>query len=219
LELIITRYFKTDNPAGPVMVRIYVGSQRSLWVLPEEALCDRVQFFKSTFQGGFREGDKKVLELPEDDPIAFGFILDHILQEWAGENAINKLGDPEAVSMAWCRAWVLADKLGCPNISSRVELAYLEYLLKLSLDERMIPPAAAEYLYENTSEPCELREALVEIAVATYREFGCCCEDRMKQWSESAASHPKYLSDIMASLKSRLLENQSTNVACEKHRK
>jgi hypothetical protein len=201
------------------MVRIYVGSQRSLWVLPEEALCDRVQFFKSTFQGGFREGDEKVLELPEDDPIAFGFILDHILQGWAGENAINKLGDPEAVSMAWCRTWVLADKLGCPNISKRVEIAYSSHLSHLSLDEKIIPPAAAQYLYENTSEPCELRETLVRVAVNTYQAFDCCCEDRVTQWLESAASHPKYLSDIMAFLKSRLLKNPSTKVVCEKHRK
>ncbi|KAH8781821.1 hypothetical protein BGZ57DRAFT_853000 [Hyaloscypha finlandica] len=116
----ISEYFKTDNPAGPAMVRIYVGSQRRLWVLPEEALCDRVQFFKSTFQGGFREGDEKVLELPEDDPIAFGFILDRILQRWATADDINKLGDPEVANTVWCRTWVLADKLGCSNISTHV---------------------------------------------------------------------------------------------------
>jgi len=201
------------------MVRIYVGSQRRLWVLPEEALCDRVQFFKSTFQGGFREGDEKVLELPEDDPIAFGFILDGILQGWATADDINKLGDSEVVNMAWCRAWVLADKLGCPKISMHVTTAYLMYLSNLSLDERMIPPAAAKYLYENTSEPCELRETLVRVAATTYQAFDCCCEDRMRRWSESAASHPKYLSDIMALLKSRLLKNPSTKVVCEKHRK
>jgi len=201
------------------MVRIYVGSQRRLWVLPEEALCDRVQFFKSTFQGGFREGDEKVLELPEDDPIAFGYILDYILQGWARAEAINKLGDPEVVSMAWCRTWVLADKLGCPNISKQVEIAYLRHLSYLALDEKIIPPSAAQYLYKNTSEPCELRETFVKVAVNIYQAIDCCCEDPMKQWSVSAASHPKYLSDIMALLKFRLLECQPTNVACEKHRK
>jgi hypothetical protein len=219
LELIFARYFKTDNPAGPPMVRIYVGSQRRLWVLPEEPLCDRVQFFKSTFQGGFREGDEKVLELPEDDPIAFGYILDYILQGWARAEAINMLGDPETVNMAWCRTWVLADKLGCPKLSRYINPKYFGYLSNLSLDEKMIPPAAAQYLYENTSETCELRETLVGVAVDTYQAFDCCCEDRMRRWSESAASHPKYLSDIMALLKSRLLKNPPTKVACEKHRK
>jgi hypothetical protein len=219
LELIIAWYFKTDNLAGPPMVRIYVGLQRRLWVLPEEALCDRVKFFKSTFQGGFREGDEKVLELPEDDPVAFGYSLNHILQGWARADDINKLGDPEAVNMAWCRTWVLADKLGCPNLSRHVKTNYFDHLSNLSLDKKMIPPAAAQYLYENTSETCELRETLVGVAVDTYQAFDCCCEDRMRRWSESAASHPKYLSDIMALLKSRLLKNPPTKVACEKHRK
>jgi hypothetical protein len=219
LELIFARYFKTDNPAGPAMVRIYVGSQRRLWVLPEEVLCDGVQFFKSTFQGGFREGDEKVLELPEDDSISFGYILDHILQGWATADDINKLGDPEVVNMAWCRTWVLADKLGCPNISTHVNTEYSAYLSKLPLDERMIPPATAQYLYENTSEPCNLRETLARVAVDTYLVFDCYCEDRMKHWSESAGAHHKYLSDIMALLKSRLLKNRPFRAVCEKHRK
>jgi hypothetical protein len=73
------------------MVRIYVGPKRDLWVLPEEALCDRVQFFKSAFQSGFRESSEKVLELPEDDPIAFEFVFDYILQDWPDTGFINTL--------------------------------------------------------------------------------------------------------------------------------
>jgi hypothetical protein len=115
--------------------------------------------------------------------------------------------------MAWCRTWVLADKLGCSNISTHVNTEYCAYLSKLPLDERMIPPAAAQYLYENTSEPCELRETLERVAVITYQAFDCCCEDRMRRWSESAASYPKYLSEIMG-IAQEQAPLESTNQGC-----
>jgi hypothetical protein len=69
-----TRVFFKDA----YMVKISVGPDRKLWVLPEQLLCDRVDFFKSVFQSGLQESKEKILELPEDDPTSFAYILDTI---------------------------------------------------------------------------------------------------------------------------------------------
>ena len=77
-----SRYFlasSTDSTTFPPMVKIFVGPDRKLWVLPEQLLCDRVEYFKSAFQSGFQESNEKFLELPEDCPVAFAYIIDRIL--------------------------------------------------------------------------------------------------------------------------------------------
>jgi hypothetical protein len=60
------RYFQASGTAGdasPPFVKIFVGLEHKLWVLPEQLLCDRVAFFKSAFQSDFRESKEKVPEL------------------------------------------------------------------------------------------------------------------------------------------------------------
>ena len=195
------------------MVRIYVGPKRALWVLPEEALCDRVQFFKSAFQSGFRESSEKVLELPEDDPIAFEFVLDYILQDWPDTEFISTLESPEAIQMAWCQVWVLTDKLGLPDFSEEAIGYYVEYFSGLALSERVVPPAAAKFLYENTSDLCEMRETLTKSAVEVYEGLECSCEEVMEQRSASAASHPKFHADIMVLLKKTQLQKAWKDIA------
>jgi hypothetical protein len=54
------RYFQLSAEAAcPPMIKIFVGPERKLRVLPEQLLCDRVKFFKSAFQSGFRESKRK----------------------------------------------------------------------------------------------------------------------------------------------------------------
>jgi hypothetical protein len=196
------------------MVQIYVGPNRALWVLPEHALCDRVNFFKSAFQTGFRESSEKVLELPEDCPVAFEYVIEHVLQGCADGDIIERLKDPEDIHMAWCRTWVLADKLGCPKISIDAEHSYCQFLFSLQFQCRIASPAAVKFLYENSSDSCVLRKKLAKVAADTYQDIACFCDDFMDRWSESAVSHPKFLSDIMILLKRKLPEKQRIDVGC-----
>ena len=186
------------------MVKIIVGRERKVWILPEYILSDRVEFFKSAFQGGFRESKEKVLELPEDEPTAFACVLDHILQQWQDDECLKKL-QKESHQM-WCQIWVLADKLGYSKAFDDVEANYSIFVHFLPRHRQIVPPTTARYLYENTSDTCTLRKKLVRGMVDTYLEAKCCCEDFMKLWSESAASHATFLSDIMTLLKGRLME-------------
>ena len=73
------------------MVKIFVGPDRKLWVLPEQLLCDRVNFFKSVFQSGFQQSKEKPLELPEDDPTTFAYISDKLFG--ISDPQTSKFGD------------------------------------------------------------------------------------------------------------------------------
>jgi len=59
------------------MVKIYVGEgDENCWVLHEDVLCGRSDFFKMGFKGGFKEAHEKVMRLPEDDPVMFGYFVE-----------------------------------------------------------------------------------------------------------------------------------------------
>jgi hypothetical protein len=149
-ELTLFSYFKTENPAGPSMVRIYFGPQRTLWVLPEDLICDRVKFFKAAFQSDFRESKEKVLELPEDDPVAFAYVLDGILGDVPGMQGRVPDGDDDAIQLALCNAYILADKLGREDIMTWACDIY-EYRsppVESSWGVPVVSPPAAKLVYE-----------------------------------------------------------------------
>ncbi len=208
-ELTASRYFKDANPS---MVRIYVGPNKDLWVLPENILCDRVDYFKSVFKGRFREGAKKILELPEDCPIAFGYIIDCILNdEDNGVLAINSISDA-TIHMAWCKVWVLADKLGCSEIADEVTSIYRDSMMYLSDEDLIVPPAAAvKLLYESTSDTCEMRRALAAQEVELFENLECIDDGSLELWCESATSYPMFLLDVMKLLTENRLEKEINN--------
>jgi hypothetical protein len=109
--------------------------------------------------------------------------------------------------------WVLTDKLGLPDSSEEAIAYHVEYLSGLALSERVVPPAAAKFLYENTSDLCEMRETLTKSAVEVYEGLECSCEEVKEQWSASAASHPKFHSDIMVLLKKTQLQKARKDIA------
>jgi hypothetical protein len=207
-ELTASRYFKVANPP---MVRIYVGPKKDLWVLPENILCDRVDYFKSAFKGGFREGAKKILELPEDCPTAFGYIIDCILNdEEDGMRTINSKYDA-TIHMAWCKVWVLADKLGCSEIADEVTSIYSDSMRNWGDEDLIVPPAAVKFLYESTSDTCEMRRALVAQEVETFENLECIDDGALEVWCESATSHPRFYLDVMIEIKTRQLEKEDNS--------
>jgi hypothetical protein len=197
-ELTAIRYFKVANPP---MVQIYVGPKRDLWVLPENILCDRVDYFKSAFKGGFRKGVKKTLELPEDCPMAFGYIIDCILNdEQDGNCAVNSVDD-SAIHMAWCKAWALADKLGCSQIAKNVIDLYRWSMVSVAGEDLIVPPAAVKFLYGSTSDTSEMRGELAEQAVGIFENLEFLNEGAIELWCESTTSHPRFHLDVINLMK------------------
>jgi hypothetical protein len=201
-----SRYFQVCDPEAvcPPMVKIFVGSERKLWILPEQLLCDRLEYFKSAFQSGFQESKNKVLELPEDDPTAFAFILDRIL---GIENPqISDWGDDfEARQLIWCKIEVLADKIGCSSLVLAGARCYDEF--RAVRRERMQTPwvsaAAAKFLYENITDASSMRDTLAHIMLS--RHILEHMEDsELERWIKIASSHPKFHLDIMVKFRDHI---------------
>lgn len=184
------------------MVKIIFGPDQKLWVLPEQLLCDRVKYFKSAFQSGFRESDEKVLELPEDCPVAFAYIIDRILGDRQpptknfGENQDDR-------QMTWCKLYVLADKLGCSRLVDaerfcRLELwALRDECIDTGKEMLIISPAATKFLYDNTTDSAEMRQNLAEFLAERQMSKTVLEASQLERWLESATSHPKFHFDVM----------------------
>jgi hypothetical protein len=152
-------------------VKVYVGSERKLWFLNEELLCDRVPFFKGAFKSGWKEGKSKVMELPDDDPEAFGHLVDWVYTEvlkcklcaplppghW------NEPYTPSHVDAAhelqWLKLWVLADKM---NLTELGDSALDMHLRCLSGHDLVISPEAVSLACGNPAGDGKLRKHLVE---------------------------------------------------------
>lgn len=59
-------------------MKVYVGPKRKLWILNEELLCDRSDYFKAAFQGNFKEASEKEVYLEEEDSEAFAMFVNWV---------------------------------------------------------------------------------------------------------------------------------------------
>lgn len=59
------------------VVTLLVGADNTTFYVSEEALC-RVPFFRAALQGKFREATEKKITLPEDVPLIFSALLEHL---------------------------------------------------------------------------------------------------------------------------------------------
>ncbi|TAQ83611.1 hypothetical protein B7494_g8067 [Chlorociboria aeruginascens] len=153
-------YFLSTN-----MVEIYVGEERKLWVLHEDLLCDRIDFFASAFKSGFKEGREKKMDLEEEDPEAFGLLVDWI---YGRLECTESHQDPlrEGHVMRWAKLWILADKwrikeLTCDALECCNECVYLA---------RWCPDAEdVEFVFGNGPESSPLRDwMLTEVAMVAF---------------------------------------------------
>lgn len=211
------------------MVKIYVGPERKLWILPEALLCDRVEFFKSAFRSGFRESQEKVLELPDDDPMAFELVLNDILGEKDWDGSDTGLGhlDQDSTQLIYCKAYVLADKIGRPDISKVMDGKFLEFMLTTSGTTSETPsailapplcvsPVVAIFVYQNTADGSALRASLIVLAVRRLQRMVCATGEMLKEWNESTSSHPDFMFDVMRSNRvlSLAVAKPSDNFTC-----
>jgi hypothetical protein len=60
------------------MVDIFVGPKRKRFHLHKELLCDRSEYFRAVFQGGFAESASNELFLPDDDVAALEIFVNWI---------------------------------------------------------------------------------------------------------------------------------------------
>ncbi|TAQ83607.1 hypothetical protein B7494_g8068 [Chlorociboria aeruginascens] len=58
--------------------KISVGSAPKHFIINEELICDRSQYFENTFRGGFKEPEGKNTRLDGDEPGIFGKVIEWI---------------------------------------------------------------------------------------------------------------------------------------------
>jgi hypothetical protein len=160
------------------MVRIHVGQgkERKTWILNEDLLCDRVNYFRAGFKSDFKEGKHKQMDLPEDDPSAFGKVVDGIYKRfldcpehqptWASSSPSLSIKPIETEhQVLWCKVWIMADKLGMTDLACQTILQYRRCLENSTIT---IGPTVINFVYENTLEGSDLRELLFHRAMQQF---------------------------------------------------
>jgi hypothetical protein len=108
----------------------------------------------------------------------------------------------EELQLALVKAYVLADKLGRPDLAREANEEYLDLFLPGEcFEHQSVCPRAIRYVYENTPETARLRHAMVDIMETKYYDVVCITAEWMKKWLESATSHSQFHFDIMIFLK------------------
>jgi hypothetical protein len=139
------------------------------------------------------------MDLPEDDPVAFAYVIDRAFQR--ASSMKNKVA-VEELQLALAKAYVLADKLGRPDLAREANEEYYDvFLHDQSLEHRPVCPRAIRYVYENSPETARLRHTMVDIMVTKYHDVVCITAEWMKKWLETATSHSQFHFDIMIFLK------------------
>lgn len=114
-----------STPSPPVKmdettVRLVIGSERKGWSVGEDFLCSRSPYFKALFTGESQEATTKVAYLPDDDSVTFAKILNWMYTgalacSFCSVNAAvseeERAGVEELHELAWCKLWLLANKV------------------------------------------------------------------------------------------------------------
>ena len=185
------------------MVKVYVGRKRELYIFPEALLVERFPFFNAAFQSGFRESTDKSIELAEDDPAAFSYVMNMAFGE--GWKMSAKLEGVDA-QLKPANAYIVADKLGRPDLASSISEDYqCLFYNGGSFDDYLVCSKAAKLVYENTAESAPIRAVMVEMAAHQYNHFQCFTYEEMEKWSKTIRCHPKFHVAVMISIKQESL--------------
>ena len=134
------------------------------------------------------------MDLPEDDPATFEYILDYVLDTSDNFNYFFQLSEddnatPYASQMAWCKIFILANKMDlCGAERNACDSFYNCFCFHTQsyddygVDFWTVSLAAAKFLYDNTTETARLREQMAATAVEAYEKHGCLSAKDLKKW-------------------------------------
>lgn len=166
-------------------VTLFVGSERKQFVLNEDLLCDKIDFFRAAFRGPFKESAERNMELSDNDAAAFSKLIDwlygvpvqceevkleHMTDEdgWSFERLIHS---PYCIEhyLLWCNLYILADKYGAEDLCETAITLYQdcrtcqEHIQPLSDLAKVI-----DHVYSNTVTESALRKAIASQLVEIY---------------------------------------------------
>jgi hypothetical protein len=176
------------------MVKIFVGPKRKEWVIHEDLICDRSDYFKAVFKDGFKETDEKEIHL-DDDPAAFALFVDWIYgAELRSNNAQSEWSHVQDLGALW----VFADKIRLPEVKNEVCLLYDVYLKR-----RFVDVEEVRSIYRNTLEASGLRRSVARSTVDFY--LNVANKDReLEHFLKIIGSNATFGLDVARELKSRI---------------
>lgn len=202
------RYFTSDKT-----VKIYVGPERKLWVLNEELLCDRIPYFKAAFASTFKEGREKVMEMPEDDAVAFGKLVNWIFTESIECQPCTKKSKKdikEQIStehqLLWCTLWILADKLALVDLSKKV-LEQVDFCFGWGGVNSTIAVETVVLVYNNTNSSSLLRVQLLEEFIWRYFFPGKTAENKASM-ARSMVVNEEFAQDVLDGIQEHMTRKE-----------
>ena len=194
------------------MVTLLVGEDEVPFYVHMDILCRASSFFEAAFMGSgdFVETSKHSMDLPEDDPEAFEyliqwlyfkkFLMDKEAERELYTRTVEARREANSHYLKLARLYVTADKY-CVN-ELRNEVIDQFYRLQNGLGPRTIPNYVVDYVYANTNARSQLRRLLVanwtwHRRIAWYLEPGT--EEILSRRS------PDFATDIIISMAARII--------------
>ncbi|KAJ9133521.1 Kelch repeat and BTB domain-containing protein 7 [Pleurostoma richardsiae] len=143
-------------------VSVFVGRSRVKWTLHENLLSATSDFFRSAFNGGFRETVEDTIALPEDDPAAFELFVRWLYgRSIVPGSGAALLPPPDkggtVTIQEYLRLYVLACKFLVEDLeNSVVDIAHAYY----NAGTRRPDIRDVQYVYDNTPPRSGMRRLL-----------------------------------------------------------
>ncbi|KAE9981064.1 hypothetical protein EG328_011861 [Venturia inaequalis] len=143
---------------------VYVGPSRVFFSIPVEAASTHSQFFLNAFQGKFREGKTKVMEMVHDEPQTF-----RCFAQWiCGQVGVPFVGDSESEMEGALKmydlaiTWIFADRIRAAGFQNYV----MDLILERYRDYHgtNISVETFNHVYQNTLAGSQLRHVFVDLA-------------------------------------------------------
>jgi len=197
MALIFDRYFRERV----TLVKVYVGPDReNCWILPEDFLCERLDFFRAAFKSNFKEGREKIMYLEEDSPAAFALLVDwlsvfdEILPCTTCQIGPSHKLDDCPDQLKWSQLYELADKVGA-EIVQRGALYVHRKCAEWEDTVKTQTQGAIDFAYQRGHKA--LQENLVENAL---RYFFTKTKLTMEDWTVIVGYHPLFHVEVMIAI-------------------
>ncbi|TID23631.1 hypothetical protein E2P81_ATG03197 [Venturia nashicola] len=158
----------TNEQAKPPRIiefaTIYVGPSRISFSIPVEAASTHSPFFANAFQGKFKEGKTKVMEMAYDEPRTFRCFAHWIYQQAGIPSGADSESEMENTLKMYDLAiiWIFADRIRAAGFQNYV----MDLILERYNDYHgtNISVETFNHVYQNTLAGSQLRHAFVDLA-------------------------------------------------------
>lgn len=137
------------------VVQVKVGHEKTFMV-HKDTLCRSAPYFKAALEGEFKESKDQVLELPDDDPVAFSHF-----QLWLYTGNILESHEI-AKDICWTvllDIYLFGDVRGIPRLQNEAIDVFIDKHVAMN----HVPANRLNFIYENTLDGSPLRKLMVDL--------------------------------------------------------